>query len=285
MAGAQPGLLVVSGPALLQAPALCLDRPLYFTGCSRPALLNKEKPDLHAGCCLQARMFTCAFPGCMIAHAPRAQFCFGRHVERVRGYMCRAVVRACIQSQGWRHVCAQLQSFSELHVMAWSLTGLLCSATAPCLLKIVYEAACGTCNLCATLPGRGRWGRPFYLPILNVLLGFDLKAATALSHTIVSTSALASTAYGLTHTSPTHPDRPLADLDLVITFVPALLFGVSFGARRRPPPTASMGIFFKFWRISKPLALPPPSGCACTPTGHLLAQNWLSRSRQRHCWA
>ena len=30
--------------------------------------------------------------------------------------------------------------------------------------------------------------------------------------------------------SPTHPDRPLVDLDLVITFVPALLFGVSFGA-------------------------------------------------------
>lgn len=73
-------------------------------------------------------------------------------------------------------------------------------------------------------------GRPFYLPILNVLLGFDLKAATALSHTIVSTSALASSAYGLTHTHPKHPDRPLADLDLVITFVPALLLGVSFGA-------------------------------------------------------
>jgi hypothetical protein len=82
----------------------------------------------------------------------------------------------------------------------------------------------------------GDGGRPFYLPILNVLLGFDLKAATALSHTIVSTSALASTAYGLTHTSPTHPDRPLADLDLVITFVPALLFGVSFGA----PPASGV---------------------------------------------
>ena len=73
-------------------------------------------------------------------------------------------------------------------------------------------------------------GRPFYLPILNVMLGFNLKAATALSHTIVATSALASSVYGFLHTSPTHPDRPLVDLDLVITFVPALLFGVSFGA-------------------------------------------------------
>lgn len=62
------------------------------------------------------------------------------------------------------------------------------------------------------------------------MLGFNLKAATALSHTIVATSALASSVYGFLHTSPTHPDRPLVDLDLVITFVPALLFGVSFGA-------------------------------------------------------
>ena len=76
-------------------------------------------------------------------------------------------------------------------------------------------------------------GRPFYLPILNVMLGFNLKAATALSHTIVATSALASSVYGFLHTSPTHPDRPLVDLDLVITFVPALLFGVSFGAAGR----------------------------------------------------
>ncbi|KAK9832849.1 hypothetical protein WJX81_007097 [Elliptochloris bilobata] len=83
------------------------------------------------------------------------------------------------------------------------------------------------CALLANSAGIG--GGPFYLPILNIMLGFNLKAATALSHTIVATSALASSVYGFLHTSPTHPDRPLVDLDLVITFVPALLLGVSFG--------------------------------------------------------
>lgn len=90
----------------------------------------------------------------------------------------------------------------------------------------VYSSFNTTLTLCTR-------DRPFYLPILNVLVGFNLKAATALSHTIVSTSALASSIYGLTHTSPTHPERPLSDIDLVITFVPALLFGVSFGAGTR----------------------------------------------------
>jgi len=115
----------------------------------------------------------------------------------------------------------------------------------------------------------GDGGRPFYLPILNVLLGFDLKAATALSHTIVSTSALASTAYGLTHTSPTHPDRPLADLDLVITFVPALLFGA------------------RFWsdKDDRRLSLVLLPSCTCTPSGHLLARDWSSRSCRRRVWA
>lgn len=39
------------------------------------------------------------------------------------------------------------------------------------------------CALLANSAGIG--GGPFYVPLLNVVLGFDLKAATALSHTIV----------------------------------------------------------------------------------------------------
>jgi len=57
-AGAQPGLLVVSGPALLQAPALCLDRPLYFTGHSRPALLKLTEQS-----CMRA---VACKPGCHV---------------------------------------------------------------------------------------------------------------------------------------------------------------------------------------------------------------------------
>ncbi|CAL5221862.1 g4123 [Coccomyxa viridis] len=90
-------------------------------------------------------------------------------------------------------------------------------------------AICLAC-LCALLANSaGIGGGPFYIPLLTVVLGFDLKAATGLSHTIVATSAVASTVYGLIQTHPKDPTRPLVDFDLALTFIPALLLGVSFG--------------------------------------------------------
>lgn len=83
------------------------------------------------------------------------------------------------------------------------------------------------CALLANSAGVG--GGPFYVPLLNVVVGFSLQECTGLSHTIVATSAIASTLYGLTHPRPDHPDRPLVDLDVALIFIPALLFGVSLG--------------------------------------------------------
>lgn len=82
------------------------------------------------------------------------------------------------------------------------------------------------CALLANAAGIG--GGPIYLPLLMVVMGFDLTPATALSHTIVATSAVASSIYGLIATSPNDPTRPLIDWDLTI-FIPALLIGVSIG--------------------------------------------------------
>lgn len=84
--------------------------------------------------------------------------------------------------------------------------------------------------VCAALANSaGIGGGPLYMPLFSTVLGFDLSAATALSHTVVSFSAIASSLYGLTQPSP-HDERfPLADLDIVLVFMPALLFGVSFG--------------------------------------------------------
>lgn len=86
---------------------------------------------------------------------------------------------------------------------------------------------CTQCALLANSAGVG--GGPFYVPLLNVVVGFSLQECTGLSHTIVATSAIASTLYGLTHPRPSHPDRPLVDLDVALIFIPALLFGVSLG--------------------------------------------------------
>ena len=46
------------------------------------------------------------------------------------------------------------------------------------------------CALLANSAGIG--GGPFYVPLLTVVLGFDLKAATGLSHTIVGELAILS---------------------------------------------------------------------------------------------
>ncbi|GAQ85440.1 hypothetical protein KFL_002350150 [Klebsormidium nitens] len=83
------------------------------------------------------------------------------------------------------------------------------------------------CGLLANAAGVG--GGPFYIPVFNVLLGFNLKMASALSLTIVSSGALASTFYGLHKKSPRDCDRTLLDFDLALTFLPALLLGVNFG--------------------------------------------------------
>lgn len=50
-----------------------------------------------------------------------------------------------------------------------------------CLLR--GKLCCLQCALLANSAGIG--GGPFYVPLLTVVLGFDLKAATGLSHTIV----------------------------------------------------------------------------------------------------
>lgn len=63
---------------------------------------------------------------------------------------------------------------------------------------------------------------------LQIVLGFSLTPATALSHTIVACSAIASSIYGLIARSPNDATRTLIDWDLTI-FIPALLVGVSVG--------------------------------------------------------
>ena len=98
----------------------------------------------------------------------------------------------------------------------------------PQLVKLqVHCCNCLQCALLANSAGIG--GGPFYIPLMNVVVGFSLQQCVGLSHTIVSTSAIASALYGLTHTRPGYPDRPLVDLDVALIFIPALLFGTSVG--------------------------------------------------------
>ena len=69
------------------------------------------------------------------------------------------------------------------------------------------------------------------MPAMNVGLGFDLKLCTGLSHSIVAAGAVGSVLYGLVQPSPLDGSKTLLNFDIALTLIPAMLFGVSFGAR------------------------------------------------------
>ena len=57
---------------------------------------------------------------------------------------------------------------------------------------------------------------------------------------------MASSIYGLIQTHPNDPSRPLVDFDVALTFIPALLLGVSFGENllpKRPSLLAQLTLF------------------------------------------
>lgn len=97
---------------------------------------------------------------------------------------------------------------------------------------IVVAVGVAACALLANAAGIG--GGPFYVPAMNVGLGFDLKLCTGLSHSIVVAGAIASVVYGLIQPSPLDASRPLIDIDIAFALIPAMLFGVSFGVLVNP---------------------------------------------------
>lgn len=68
------------------------------------------------------------------------------------------------------------------------------------------------------------------MPAVNIGLGFSLKLAPGLSHSVVAVGAVGSVLYGLLQPAPNDPRTSLLNLDIALTLIPAMLFGVSFGA-------------------------------------------------------
>lgn len=75
----------------------------------------------------------------------------------------------------------------------------------------------------------GVGGGAIFVPLFNVLLGFPIKTAAALSQAVICGGAIGSVAYSLGRRHPKAPARPLIDFDLALTIGPALLLGVSAG--------------------------------------------------------
>jgi uncharacterized membrane protein YfcA len=65
--------------------------------------------------------------------------------------------------------------------------------------------------------------------LFNILLGFQLRECTPLSHTLMASSAVGSTIFALYQRSPVDANRPMVNFDIALTFIPILLFGNSLG--------------------------------------------------------
>lgn len=59
----------------------------------------------------------------------------------------------------------------------------------------------------------------------------DLRLVPGLSHTIITSGAVAAFAFGLARRSPVDGNKTLLNFDIALTLVPAILFGASFVSR------------------------------------------------------
>jgi uncharacterized membrane protein YfcA len=75
----------------------------------------------------------------------------------------------------------------------------------------------------------GVGGGFFWAPLFNALLGFSVKASTAMSQPLVAGGSVGATLFSITMHHPKDRGKPLIDYDLATVLLPALMLGVSFG--------------------------------------------------------
>ncbi|PNH11358.1 hypothetical protein TSOC_001769 [Tetrabaena socialis] len=75
----------------------------------------------------------------------------------------------------------------------------------------------------------GVGGGAIYIPIFNALVGFGLKASTALSQVCITAGAVTSLAANLARHHPADPAASLVELSLMLMLTPVLLVGVGVG--------------------------------------------------------
>mmetsp|Transcript_26995 Transcript_26995/g.76077 ORF Transcript_26995/g.76077 Transcript_26995/m.76077 type:complete len:523 (-) Transcript_26995:604-2172(-) len=75
----------------------------------------------------------------------------------------------------------------------------------------------------------GVGGGAVFVPIFNLVLGQDLKHATAMSQVMVTAGALVGVLLNLHKRNPVDPGRTLIQVDFVLLLLPAILLGISVG--------------------------------------------------------
>ncbi|KDO56903.1 hypothetical protein CISIN_1g0454882mg, partial [Citrus sinensis] len=106
--------------------------------------------------------------------------------------------------------------------------------------KIVVGAIIGFFGAaCGSVGGDGGGG--IFLPMLNLIVGFDAKSSIALSRCMITGVAASTFVYNLRQRHPTL-DIPIIDYDLALLFQPMLVLGISIGV--------AFNVIFADWMIT-----------------------------------
>ncbi|KAI3916590.1 hypothetical protein MKW98_026332 [Papaver atlanticum] len=87
----------------------------------------------------------------------------------------------------------------------------------------------------------GVGGGGIFVPMLNLVVGFDTKSAAALSKCMIMGASTSSVWYNLRVPHPTK-EVPIIDYDLALLFQPMLMLGITFGV--------ALSVVFPFWLIT-----------------------------------
>lgn len=75
----------------------------------------------------------------------------------------------------------------------------------------------------------GVGGGGLFIPLFNLLLGFDAKSAAALSNFMILGGSIANVGWNITQEHPHHSGHPLVDFDVALLLQPNMLLGISLG--------------------------------------------------------
>ncbi|XP_031489322.1 sulfite exporter TauE/SafE family protein 4-like isoform X2 [Nymphaea colorata] len=84
-------------------------------------------------------------------------------------------------------------------------------------------------------------GGGIFVPMFNLILGFDAKSAAALSKCMIMGASASSVWYNLTVPHPCR-DVPILDYDLALLFQPMLMLGITIGV--------ALSVVFPYWLIT-----------------------------------
>ncbi|XP_068653068.1 sulfite exporter TauE/SafE family protein 4-like [Aristolochia californica] len=87
----------------------------------------------------------------------------------------------------------------------------------------------------------GVGGGGIFVPMLNLIVGFDTKSAAALSKCMIMGASISSVWYNLRVRHPSK-DVPILDYDLALLFQPMLMLGITIGV--------ALSVVFPYWLIT-----------------------------------